>query len=340
MFIDVTSFRLSDLPKNRKPIEMPGVKHICTKMISLKAIDCDSQRNSVRLGGMSEYAGHVQELVNSFNKGVDPFRPLPIVEYLESPITSKDGSVMEYGSVDCHHRIAALNMLGVTEYPFDVYLFENDVSRTMFQYEMNNHYPAKKNTDDDIVNGYADMIQNKNQFKDSHGDVDIDALEASLAARTVLRAGTERMNKIIGRIIEGSGAQTKNKNYVNDQGEKWISVNMPGRVLGSKRGDLWIFKTGTWERTYQRMKRAIFNERKQGVVRVHEIILNVEARLQDDIAALRQKFISDIEMAFEVDGFLTDGNTSQTTQHKYFKISYALPQIRDGSEDMNKPVAI
>lgn len=336
--IDVFKISLSDFPPIT-PFISPGVRYIGRKMLSLKAIYNDSSRNSVRQGGMSEYAGHIQELTNSFFKGVDVTLPVPVVEYLNSAYSSIDGSVVEYGSVDCHHRIKALQAIGVDQYVFDIYEFENETARILFQLEMNNHFPAKSNTDSDIVTIYSNLIKNKNQFVDSAGNVDFVALEDSLK-RTTRYSKSKIINRIIPQIESGSGALTKNKNYVNDEGEKWVYSNMPGRVLGSKGGDLWIFKSGTWERTYQRMKRAIFNERLRNVSRVHDIILNVEASVNEDIPASRSKFIDDIQHAFEVDGFLTDGKFDIQTQNKFFRISYAFPQVRDGSEDLNKPVIL
>jgi hypothetical protein len=336
--IDVFSISDSDFPK-ASPIKMPGVRYCGRKMVLLKAIHNDSSRNSVRQGGMSEYGQHIQELANSFKKGVDVTLPVPVLEQLSSAISTKDGNVLDFQAVDCHHRMKALQDLGVDRYVFDIYKFDNDTARILFQLEMNNHYPSKNNTEKDIVHSYSVLIKDQGQFVDSKGDIDFAALEESLARTT--RYGEHKiLNTIIPQIIQGSGVPTKNMNYVNDEGEKWVYSNMPGRVLGSKGGDLWIFKTGTWERTYQRMKRAIFNERSKNIQLVHQIILNVQADLHEDIPASRIKFVNDIRMAFQVDGFLTDGKTDVNTQSKYFKISYAFPQVRDGSEDLNKPVIL
>lgn len=335
---NVNSISVADFPK-ANPINLPGVHYCGRKMILLKAIHNDSSRNSVRQGGMSEYGQHIEELANSFSKGVDVSLPIPVVEHLSSAISTKDGNVLDYQAVDCHHRIKALRNLDVERYVFDVYKFDNDTARTIFQLEMNNHYPSKNNTEKDIIHSYSVLIKTNKEFLDVNGSVDVDALEQSLE-RTTRYGNRKILNTIIPQIIQGSGVPTNNMNYVNDEGEKWIYSNMPGRVLGSKGGDLWIFKTGTWERTYQRMKRAIFNERSQNINRVHQIILNVQADLHEDIPASRTKFINDIRKAFQVDGFLTDGKTDVNTQNKYFKISYALPQVRDGSEDMNKPVIL
>ena len=336
--IDVFSISESDFPK-AIPVKLSGVRYCGRKMIPLKAIHNDSSRNSVRQGGMSEYGQHIQELKNSFSKGVDTNLPLPVIEHLSSAISTKNGNVLDFQAVDCHHRIKALRELGVERYVFDIYKFDNDTARILFQLEMNNHYPNKNNTDKDIIHSYAVLIKDQGHFLDSNGEIDFDALEESLGRTT--RYGENKItNTIIPQIIQGSGIPTKNMNYVNDEGEKWIYSNMPGRVLGSKGGDLWIFKTGTWERTYQRMKRAIFNERSQNIHRVHDIILNVQADLHDDIPQSRNKFICDIRKAFQVDGFLTDGKTDLNTQKKYFNISYAFPQVRDGSEDLNSPVIL
>jgi hypothetical protein len=336
--IDVYSINISDFPKEN-PIKLSGVHYCGRKIILLKAIHNDSSRNSVRQGGMSEYAQHIEELKNSFNKGVDVKLPIPVVEHLSCAISTKDGNILDYQAVDCHHRIKALRELNVDRYVFDVYKFSTDTARILFQLEMNNHYPSKNNTEKDIIHSYSVLIKDQKQFLDLQGDIDFAALEDSLERTTRYSSG-KIINTIIPQIIQGSGVPTKNMNYVNDEGEKWIYSNMPGRILGSKGGDLWIFKTGTWERTYQRMKRAIFNERSQNIHRVHQIILNIQADLHEDIPASRKKFIIDIRKAFEVDGFLTDGKSDEITQNKYFKISYALPQVRDGSEDLNNPVVL
>ena len=338
VMIDVFSISESDFPKTIS-VKLPGVRYCGRKMILLKAIHNDSSRNSVRQGGMSEYGQHIQELVNSFKRGVDVFLPIPVVEQLSSAISTKDGNILDFQAVDCHHRIKALRELGVDRYVFDIYKFDNDTARILFQLEMNNHYPNKNNTEKDIIHSYSVLIKDQGQFLLPNGDIDFAALEDSLDRTTRYGSG-KIINTIIPQIIQGSGVPTKNMNYVNDEGEKWIYSNMPGRVLGSKGGDLWIFKTGTWERTYQRMKRAIFNERSQNINRVHQIILNVQADLHEDISASRNKFVGDIRMAFEVDGFLTDGKIDVNTQNKYFKIAYAFPQVRDGSEDMNMPVIL
>lgn len=334
---DVYSISISDFP-TPNPVTIPGVKYKGRKLLQLKAIFNDDTRNLIRQGGMSVYADHIHDLMNSFSKGVDVTLPVPVVEELQNARSMDDGSVLDYGSIDCHHRIKALLGMNVTQYVFDIYEFTNDTARTLFQLEMNNHYPAKSNTEADIIAVYSNLVKVQKKFRDANDQVDLDALENSLKRTT--RYKKTKIDKVIGQILQGSGAMTKNKNYVNDEGERWVYANMPGRVLGSKNGDLWIFKTGTWERTYQRMKRAIFNERSQNIYRVHEIILNVEASLHEDILGSRVKFVDDIRRAFEVDGFLTDGKTDLNTQTKYFRISYAFPQIRDGSEDMNKPVII
>jgi hypothetical protein len=336
--IDVFNISNINFPPTNS-INIPGVRYIDRKIIPLKAILNDSIRNSVRKGGSSEYVQHIDDLANDFTRGVDITASLPVVEVLVNEYSDKDGAVVEYGMVDGHHRVKALLKLGVNEYIFDIYSFDDETARILFQLEMNNHRPAKCNTDSDIVTIYANLIKQKKQFIDILGEVDTDALEDSLK-RTTKYTNNKIMNRIIPGILRSSGALTKNKNYVDDEGEKWVYSNMPGRVLGSKGGDLWIFKTGTWERTYQRMKRAIFNERNRNVDRIHEIILNVQADVHEDVSASRIKFIEDIQKAFNVDAFMTDGKSDLNIQNKYFKISYAFPQIRDGSEDMNKPVKL
>jgi len=336
--IDVNNFVVSDVLFKENAYSGSGVRFLSRRMVKIKAIRNDSKMgNSVRLGGMSEYGQHVDDLERSYQKGVDPRDRIPIIKYMDTPISLGDGTVQEYTVVDGHHRLKALDNIGVNEYPCDVYEFDDDISMIHFQIQMNDHNPSKSNTDNDIVTIYSHLIKERGEYLKPDGTIDEDNLQKDLASDTKLRRNTKKMEKMISKIMSGSGALSKHKNYTDKSGINWIATNMPRRVLGSKGGDLWIFKTGTWERTYQRMKRAIYNERGTGFERIHDIILNVEVLLHGDVTSARNKLISDIERAFEVDCFITNGHNEKETMNKFFRISYALPQIH-GQEDMNKVV--
>lgn len=338
--IGVSDITVSDCSSSENSYSSPGVRFLRRQMIKIAAIHNDAKNgNSVRRGGMSEYQQHIDDLEFSYRKGVDTTRPLPIIEYMETPISTPNGVVLEYRMVDGHHRLKALANIGVKEYPCDVYEFDDNISKTLFQIQMNNHTPSKSNTEKDVVTIFSHLIKEKSQFLLPCGDIDMNALENALCQVTNLRVGTKKTEKVICNILNGSGTLTKHKNHTDNDGIKWISQNMSHRILGSKGGDLWIFRTGTWERTYQRMKRAIFNERKAGNNRIHDIILNLDIPLHGDVKKEREKMVKDIQKAFEVDCFITNGDNLEETMNKFFKISYAMPQIH-GVEDMNTVIVL
>lgn len=133
-------------------IKSPGTKKIDRKIINLPLIYRPPfADNPVRTKGID--VPHSQKILKSLSKGINYSKMPPVVRYNPRII---DGVHYDYELVCGNHRCAALDMLGVDEWIFDVYEFAQDGytyedSVRTFQLQENDHEPALASNTSDVV---------------------------------------------------------------------------------------------------------------------------------------------------------------------------------------------
>ena len=333
MPITVFGFQPSDLPSSRSILSVANVSYKETLRVPLNQIDVNIgnyAQNSVR--GGNEDGEHIANIQSSLKQGVDVNQAPPCLEYLDKTF-QVDGVVKRFRPLDGHHRIKALQNLGVTEYVFDIYEVKSKKGRIIFQLKKNNHLPAKRSLDVDIEKSFCDLI-NSGEFLDSNGNLDTPILESELQSVGGFRIGTQRLKTLISKIENRTGVISNTKEYPDKDAEKWVSQYIPNVQLGHKGGDWWIMRTGTYERTFMRMLKAY---RAKGSNQTQYIILNPQIAPGGDVAATRRKFVTDIHKLWDTLCDVTGGSKSSSSRDKVFKVVYALPQIVQ-IEDFTKPV--
>ena len=333
MPITVFGFQPSDLPSSRSILSVPDVRYRETLRVPLNQIDVNIgnyAQNSVR--GGNEDGDHIANIQSSLKQGVDANQAPPSLEFLDKPF-QVDGVVKRFRPLDGHHRIKALQNLGATEYVFDIYDVKSKKGRILFQLQKNNHLPAKRSLDVDIEKSFCELI-NSGEFLDSNGNLDSPILESELQSVGGFRIGTQRLKTLISKIENRTGVVSNIKEYPDKDAEKWVSQYMPNTKLGYKKGDSWIMRTGTYERTFMRMLKAYRANRSN---QTQYIILNPQIAPGGDVATTRRKFINDIHKLWDTLCDVTGGSKSSSSRDKVFKVVYALPQIVQ-TEDFTKPV--
>lgn len=333
MPITVFGFQPSDLPSSRSILSVANVSYKETLRVPLNQIDVtigNYAQNSVR--GGNEDGEHIANIQSSLKQGVDVNQAPPCLEYLDKS-HQEGGIVKRFRPLDGHHRIKALQNLGVTEYVFDIYEVKSKKGRILFQLKKNNHLPAKRSLDVDIEKSFCDLI-NSGEFLDSNGNLDIQILESELQSVGGFRIGTQRLKTLISKIENRTGVVSNIKEYPDKDAEKWVSQYIPNVQLGHKGGNWWIMRTGTYERTFMRMLKAY---RARGSNQTQYIILNPQIAPGGDVATTRRKFVTDIHKLWDTLCDVTGGSKDSSSRDKVFKIVYALPQIVQ-SEDFAKPV--
>lgn len=333
MPITVFGFQPSDLPSSRSILSVANVSYKETLRVPLNQIDVNIgnyAQNSVR--GGNEDGEHIANIQSSLKQGVDVNQAPPCLEYLDKPF-QVDGIVKRFRPLDGHHRIKALQNLGVTEYVFDIYEVKSKKGRILFQLKKNNHLPAKRSLDVDIEKSFCDLI-NSGEFLDSNGNLDTPILESELQSVGGFRIGTQRLKTLISKIENRTGVVSNIKEYPDKDAEKWVSQYIPNVQFGHKGGDWWIMRTGTYERTFMRMLKAY---RARGSNQTQYIILNPQIAPGGDVATTRRKFATDIHKLWDTLCDVTGGSKGSSSRDKVFKIVYALPQIVQ-TEDFTKPV--
>lgn len=151
----------NSFPQNWRFSLLNGVRTTGRIFVRLDQIRNNPTDNPVRHGGRN--AGLVNELKNSFSRGVLTGAYLPVIEKL--PVAETDEiSTKYYVLRDGFNRIEALQEMGVVEYWFDVVEFgDNNRSatgaRVDFSLSCNNHEPSERSSDKDIHRSVSILLQ-------------------------------------------------------------------------------------------------------------------------------------------------------------------------------------
>lgn len=139
--------------------QVPGVKHLGRHIINFDDILIIPLGNNVRKGGSDD--GNVQELYMDFANSVRINQCLPVVEKLKTGI-SRDGKIYWYRLTDGYNRSAALKLLNMKQYWFDIVSFPEgtnyDYAKTTFALLSNDHPPKKKATNEDIHYAAVNLV--------------------------------------------------------------------------------------------------------------------------------------------------------------------------------------
>lgn len=207
----------------RTLIVSPGSKYVETKIIQLDDIYVPQSVkgttvNRVRFNGPNQ--NHINKLAESFAKGIDYSKPLPIVVKKSQWV---EGKYYEYELVAGAHRFEAKRKNNTKEWLFDVYETGVDgVSNTKaiasLQIRENDHTPEQPNSADDLINLLSYLIKVK-ELKNTEDSI-----------RDYLYENTNNLHsatlaKVVRQTVTRNGAYQDIKTYPAEQLVSLLQTN-------------------------------------------------------------------------------------------------------------------
>ena len=144
-------------------VGIPGCHYIETLFIPvteiIKTVSNDSQyrsKNGKRVKDTvpQQVEYYKDQMTNDQMSSKDK---LPTVEKLDSPVIV-DGHTRLYELIDGYHKTIAVESNGMEGYAYDVYSFDNEVRRSVFQQQMNCPSQTQQSTQDDVVKNMISLI--------------------------------------------------------------------------------------------------------------------------------------------------------------------------------------
>lgn len=199
----------------RTLIVSPGSKYVETKKIPLDKIYVPQNVkgttvNRARYKGLN--SNHINKLAESFAKGIDYSKPLPIVVKKPQWV---DGVYYEYELIAGAHRFEAKRKNKFTEWLFDVYEtgvdgVSNAKAVASLQIRENDHTPEQPNSAEDLINLLSYLI-NVKELENTE-----DAIKDYLYENTNhLHSST--LAKVIRQTVTRNGAYQDIKTYPAEQ---------------------------------------------------------------------------------------------------------------------------